>query len=143
MGATIVGFWPGMTQQQMEDQPGFFQDCKAWGDWMAQRYRHPEIIALHKSLGVEALLSHTTEGTKPSEVTWVSPKELEAAAKRLCDLVLAGDLRVQPMLKVYAEYSNDVDPIGQQCAQDLSDIAAIADFARKCGVLKMTLEVNW
>jgi len=143
MGASVAGFWPGITQEQYENQPVFWQDCKAWGDWMAERNNHPSIISLHKSLGVEALLSHTTEGMKPSQVDWVSPEQLAAAAKRLRDLVLAGDERVEPMLKVYAEYSADIDPVSQEFAQDLMDVAAIAEFAMACGVSKMTLEVNW
>ena len=110
---------------------------------MAERYKHPVLISLHKSLGVEALLSHTTEGMKLSEVAWVSPQELAAAARRLRDLVVAGDVRIQPMLEVYAEHSNDVDPVGQEFAQDLLDVAAIAEFAAKSGTSKMTLEVNW
>lgn len=143
MGASVVGFWPGITQEQLADQPGFFQDCKAWGDWMAERFTHPAIISLHKSLGVEALLSYTTDGMKPSEVAWVSPQQLALAANRLRDLVLTGDLRVQPMLRVYAEHANDVDPVDQEFAQDLLDVAAIAQFAMECDVSKMTLEVNW
>ena len=143
MGATVVGYWPGITHEQLESQPGFFNDSKAWGDWMAVRYEHPAIIALHKSLGIEPLLSHTTEGMKASEVAWVSPRQLASAATRLRDLVLANDERVQPFLQVYAEHSGDVDPVDQEFAQDLLDIAAIAEFAGKCGVPKMTLEANW
>ncbi|MDB5354037.1 MAG: hypothetical protein JWN24_490 [Phycisphaerales bacterium] len=143
MGATVVGYWPGITHEQLENQPGFFNDCKAWGDWMAVRYDHPAIIALHKSLGIEALLSHTTEGMKASEVAWVSPQQLASAASRLRDLVLANDPRVQPLLKVYAEHSNEIDPVDQEFAQDLLDVAAIADYASGCGVSRMTLEVSW
>ncbi|MDB5303722.1 MAG: hypothetical protein JWM97_1271 [Phycisphaerales bacterium] len=143
MGATVVGYWPGITQEQLENQPGFFNDCKAWGGWMAVRYEHPAIIALHKSLGIEPLLSHTTEGMEASEVAWVSPQQLASAASRLRDLVLANDPRVQPLLNVYAEHSNEIDPVDQEFAQDLLDVAAIADYASGCGVSRMTLEVSW
>lgn len=110
---------------------------------MAVRCKHPAIIVLHKTLGVEALLSHTTDGMRSSEVAWVSPRQLASAATRLRDLVLAKDARVQPILQVYAENSNDVDPVDQEFAQDLLDVAAIAEFAIECGAPKMTLEVNW
>jgi hypothetical protein len=80
---------------------------------------------------------------RSSEVAWVSPRQLASAATRLRDLVLAKDARVQPILQVYAENSNDVDPVDQEFAQDLLDVAAIAEFAIECGAPKMTLEVNW
>ena len=143
MGASVGGYWPGITSEQLENEPGFFNDCKGWGDWMAERYNHPTLIALHKELGVEALLSHTTQGMKASKVAWVSPEQLRAAATRLRELVLAKDSRVQPMLEVYAVNASDLEPVDQEFAQDLLDVAAIAEFASENGVSKMTLEVNW
>jgi hypothetical protein len=132
-----------MTDEQLADQPGFYNDCKAWGDWMATRYEHPDVIALHSELHLDPLLSHTTEGMSESEVSWVSPAQLAAAANHLRDRVLAKDPRVQQFLDVYSLHSNKVDPVDQEFAQDLADVAAIAEFAKKCGAPKMTLEVNW
>ncbi len=143
MGASVVGFWPGITREQLASQPGFFNDCKSWGDWMAEREGHPELLALHKSLGVEALLSHTTDRMKPSEVAWVAPEQLASAANLLRDLVLAGDPRIQPIIDAYEQGADQDEPTDQQLAQDLLDVAAIASFARQCGVPEMTLEVNW
>ncbi|HUO08818.1 MAG TPA: hypothetical protein VM008_10995 [Phycisphaerae bacterium] len=143
MGASVVGIWKGITQDQLADQPSFYNDCKAWGDWMAERYNHPELLALHKRLGIEPLLSHATEGMNEREVNWVSPEQLAIAASRLREMVLAKDERVQPMLKVYSQNANNVDPIEDEFARDLSDVAAIATFAKEHGVKKMTLEVNW
>lgn len=143
MGASVIGYWPGITDKQLGDQPGFYNDCKAWGDWMATRYEHPDVIALHESLHLDPLLSHTTEGMAESEVNWVSPEQLAAAADRLRDLVLARDSRVKRFLDVYSLHANEVDSVDQELAQDLADVAAIAEFAKACGVPKMTLEVNW
>jgi hypothetical protein len=64
MGASVAGFWQGMTRAQLDSHPCFSNDCKAWGEWMVERYKHPAIIALHKSLGVDALLSFTSAGIK-------------------------------------------------------------------------------
>jgi hypothetical protein len=143
MGASVSGYWPGITKEQLADQPGFYNDCKAWGNWMAERLSHPQVMAAHTALGVEALLSHTTEGMTESEVDWVSPQQLASAAMRLRELVLAKDSRVGPMLDVYARDANQVDPVDQEFAQDLWDVARIAEFARECGTHRMTLEVNW
>ncbi|MFN5944388.1 MAG: hypothetical protein ACK5ZG_13380 [Phycisphaerae bacterium] len=143
MGASVVGYWPGITEEQLADQPGFYNDCKAWGEWMAVRYDHPHIVALHRSLGLEPLLSHTTEGMKPSDVDWVEPHVLLSAANQLRELILAHDPRVKPLVQVYAQCANGFDDVEQEFAQDLADVAAIAEFVMSCGVAKMTLEVNW
>ena len=31
MGATVVAYWPDISEDQLESQPGFWNDCKAWG----------------------------------------------------------------------------------------------------------------
>ena len=72
MGASVVGYWPGITEQQLGSQPGFWNDCKAWGDWMAEREGHPDVLAALDALGVGALRSFITEGVAPSEVAWVT-----------------------------------------------------------------------
>jgi len=30
MGATVIAYWPGMTEAQFEAQPGFRNDDRAW-----------------------------------------------------------------------------------------------------------------
>jgi hypothetical protein len=37
MGASVVAYWPGITEDQAEAQPGFANDDRAWGNWMAER----------------------------------------------------------------------------------------------------------
>jgi len=43
MGASVIAYWPGITEQQIEEQPGFYNDSKAWGNWMAEREEEPEV----------------------------------------------------------------------------------------------------
>ncbi len=62
MGASVNGFWRGITDEQLESQFGFDNDCKAWGNWMANRLDHEEVINTLYELELEALLTHTTEG---------------------------------------------------------------------------------
>jgi len=37
MGASVVAYWPGITEEQLESQPGFYNDDEAWGNWIAER----------------------------------------------------------------------------------------------------------
>jgi hypothetical protein len=132
-----------MREEQLESQPGFFNDCKAWGDWMANRYDDPAVVEALKALDVAALLSHRTEGMDDAEVDWVTPNELAAAAQRLGALVRAGDSRTERIVASYALSANDVDPVEDEFARDLEDVAQIAEFAKSEGVERMTLDVNW
>jgi hypothetical protein len=143
MGASVSGYWPGITDEQRDSMTGFDNDCKAWGDWMAERYNHPDVLAAMKQLGVAALLSHITDGVSEDEVDWVSPGDLMQAAERLRELVLAQDPRVNRIVETYALSANGVGPVHEELAQDLADVRLIAKFSQEMGVPKMTLEVNW
>jgi hypothetical protein len=58
MGASVSGYWPGMTDEQRGSLTGFDNDCKAWGDWMAERYNHPDVVSTLKQLGVGAIVPY-------------------------------------------------------------------------------------
>jgi hypothetical protein len=143
MGASVSGYWPGITDDQRDSLTGFDNDCKAWGNWMAERYNHPDVLDAMKRLGVGALLSHITDGVEEDEVDWVSPDELMKAAERLRELVLAQDPRVKGIVGVYALSANGINPVHEEFAQDLADVRLIAKFSKEMGVPKVTLEVNW
>jgi hypothetical protein len=143
MGASISGYWPGMTDEQCGSLTGFDNDCKAWGDWMAERYNHPDVVSTLKQLGFGALLSHITDGVSEDEVDWVSPDDLMKAAEGLRELVLARDPRVERIVETYALGASPFSPVHEQFAQDLADVRLIAKFSKEMGVPKMTLEVNW
>lgn len=127
----------------MESQPGFFNDCKAWGDWMAEREQNPQVLAAVRHLGVGALLTFKTDGVEDGEVQWVKPNELKAAALRLRELVLAGHPDTAAIVESYAKSANQVDPVAEEFARDLADLAELAEFAAQEGAPKMTIEVNW
>ena len=73
----------------------------------------------------------------------MTPSELERAALRLRELVLAGHPDTKRILEIYAESANGIDPVNEEFARDLADIAALAGFATREGASRMTLEVNW
>jgi hypothetical protein len=143
MGASVFVYWPGITESQMEDQPDFANDCKAWGDWMAVREEHPEVLAAMDRFRVGALRTLRTDGVEDSEVDWVTPKDLSRAALRLRELVLAGNPDTKRIVETYAIGANAVDPVAEEFAQDLSDIADMAEWAKRQGATRMTLDVNW
>lgn len=143
MGASINVYWSGITEEQLESQPGFFNDDKAWGDFMAEREGEPEVLEAIRKLNATALLTHTTEGMTDEEVLWVSPSELRNATKNLREAIQAGRPETKIIIETYERNANDVDPITDELIQDLNDIKAIADWAESEGVNKMTLEVNW
>jgi len=143
MGASVNAYWPGITEDQIESQPGFYNDCKAWGDWMAEREGEPAAkLALH-SLGVEALLSHTTRGMKEREVQWVSPQQLAAAAGALIEAVKSGSSETKIILETYGRNANHSAPLDEEFIRDLDDVKAIAKWAEQEGAARITLEVNW
>jgi hypothetical protein len=143
MGASVSGYWTGITDEQRDSLTGFENECKAWGNWMAERYNHPDVLDAMNRLGVGALLSQITEGMEESEVDWVSPQQLMEAAEKLKDLVLAEDPRVKRIVETYSLSANGIDPVHEEFAQDLADVRLIAKFSKEMGVPKMTLEVNW
>jgi hypothetical protein len=80
MGKFVIGYWVGITEEQMGSQPGFWNDTKAWGEWMCERGKHQDVLHAMKRLGVSALLTCTTLGVADSEIEWAAASELERAA---------------------------------------------------------------
>jgi hypothetical protein len=132
-----------MTEEQFDSHPPFFNDCKAWGNWMAEREGVPAVADALRRLGAEALLSYKTEGIEDEDVDWVSPRQLRDAALRLREAVLAGAPETAVILETYARRSNNIYPVAEEFVHDLDDIAAAAEWAEREGAKMLTLEVNW
>lgn len=143
MGSSVIAYWPGITEEQLESQPGFYNDCKAWGDWMAEREGEPDVLQAIKELNAESILTHTTEGMTDDEVRWVSPTQLRDAARNLREAIHSRRPEAKLILETYERNANGVDPIADEFIRDLDDVEAIADWAEEEGAEVMTLEVNW
>jgi hypothetical protein len=76
MGATVIAYWPGMTEAQFESQPGFRNDDRAWGNWMAELETETEVCDAIRKLKAEAILTYKTDGMDDEDVSWVSPQQL-------------------------------------------------------------------
>jgi hypothetical protein len=143
MGASVIAYWPGIKEEQIDSQPGFYNDDKAWGDWMAEREDEPEVLNAIRRLGAEAILTHTTEGMEDEDVEWVSPKQLRDAVRRLREAIKDKRPEAKAILETYQRNANGIDPVDKEFIRDLDDIEAIANWAEKEGAERMTLEVNW
>ena len=87
MGASVIAYWPGITEARSESQPGFRNDEKAWGDWIAGRELEPAVDDALRTLKAEAILTFKTDGWDDDDVSWVSPQESDhkLGGKRRCD----------------------------------------------------------
>lgn len=141
MGATVNAYWPGITEEQREAGPDFYNDSKAWGEWMAEREEVPAVSDALKRLGAEALLTYKTEGVEDDEVDWVTPAQLRDAAARLREAVLAGSPDAGVILEPYTR--GRIPATAADFVRDLDDIVGLARWAEDEGATLMTLEVNW
>lgn len=110
MGASVVAYWPGITAGQRDAQPGFANDDKAWGDWMAEREGDPAVLRAVADLGAVALLTLKTDDWGDDDVAWVTPHELGRAALALRRAVEGRHPAVGRILASYARHANGVGP---------------------------------
>ena len=143
MGASVSPYWPGITPEQCELLPGFWNDFKAWGNWMAEREGHADVLKALSLLGVEAVRTHRTEGMNDAAVLWVTPHALAADALWLRHLVTTVTPGTRRIVETYAISANGVDSPEHELGQDLLDVAAIARHAAQLAVPLMTLQVDW
>jgi hypothetical protein len=143
MGASVIAYWPGITEQQIDSQPGFFNDDKAWGNWMAEREDDPLVLTAIQKLKAEAILTVKTDGWEDDDVTWVSPQQLREAVARLREAIQNGSPEARIILASYDRNANRVDPIADELLRDLQDIDVLTRWAEAEGATRMTLEVNW
>ena len=143
MGASIVAYWRGQTNEQWETMPGFRNDDKAFGNWMAAREEDDEVLEAVKRLNADAILTMKTDGWDDEDVTWVTPEQLRNAALALRAAVEAETPEAAVILKSYEIGANDIDPIAEEFIRDLDDIVDLTKWAEKQRATQMTLDVNW
>jgi hypothetical protein len=143
MGATVNTYWPGITDEQIYSQPGFYNDDKPFGDWMAVREEVPGALDAIRKLGAEAILSLKTDGWEDEDVNWVTPQQMREAARKLREAVAAGLPDTEAILEAYRPSAVPDEPLAEQFIRDLDDVIALTEWAEVEGASKMTLEVNW
>ena len=143
MGATVIAYWPGITEEQLDGQPGFRNDDRGWGNWMAERDGEPEVRQAVVDLGAAAILTEMTDGWDDDDVAWVTPQELRKAAQRLRHAVEQDHPGTRRLLAVYARHAHPGEPVAQQFLTDLADVEALSRWAEFHGTDRMTLQVTW
>jgi alkanesulfonate monooxygenase SsuD/methylene tetrahydromethanopterin reductase-like flavin-dependent oxidoreductase (luciferase family) len=143
MGASVIVYWPGITEEQLERQPGFWNDDRAWGNWMAEWESVPAVVDAVKKLKAEAILTYKTDGMDDEDVSWVSPQELRDAATTLRDAVLAGSAETRIILETYERNANRIDEVAKEFIRDLNDIITMTNWSEEEEATRITLEVNW
>lgn len=110
---------------------------------MAEREQEPDVRQVIEALGVGAILTYKTDGMDDSEVRWVTPRELQDAARRLRDAVEGGQWEIFRVIEVYARHTSGVGSASDEFVRDLEDVEALARWAEGQGAPRMTLEVGW
>ena len=143
MGASIIAYWAGITEQQLESQPGFYNDDRAWANWMAELGEQTELSDTVIKLNAAAILTYKTDPMEDDEVEWVTPQQLRDAANRLREEVLSESAAARILLDTYERGANRLEETATEFIRDLDDIIAIANWSETEGATRMTLEVNW
>jgi hypothetical protein len=91
-------------------------------------------------LGAGALLSHTTEAIKDSDIEWQSPESFTSAAGIVSQALTDGNPDALELLRAYGP---GYESPSREFLQDLADVATIARWALAHKVRQMTLAYNW
>ena len=143
MGASVIVYWPGITAEQIDSQPGFSNDDKAWGNWMAEREDGGTVLAAIRKLKAEAILTCKTDGWEDDDISWVSPQQLRDAVIGLREAIQSGTPAARIILASYERNANRIQPVAEEFLRDVQDIEALTRWAEAQGATRMTLEVNW
>jgi hypothetical protein len=143
MGASIVAYFPGVTGDQVDLQEGFWNDDRAWANFMVEQEKDPKVVEAMQKLNAGALLTFKTEEMDDEDIDWVTPQELRDACMKLRDAVRSGAPEAEPLLDAYSRGNNGIDPITDEFVRDLEDIIKLADWGEKMGTNQITLEVSW
>jgi hypothetical protein len=143
VSTTVTAYWPGITEEQLVEEPGLSDDGHNWGQWMAEREDKPDVLRAVVELGGPALLTTMTDGWEDDDVTWATPQALREAALRLAQAVRENRPGVARILEVYGRHAGGTTPLAEQFLTDLNEIAALATWAEAQGTDRMTLSVNF
>lgn len=143
MGAAIIAYFPGVTNEQIDLQEGFRNDHRAWANFMVEQEKDPKVVEAMQKLTAGALLTFKTEEMEDEDIDWVTPQQLRDACIKIRDAVRSGAPEAEPLLDAYSRGNNGIDPITDEFVRDLEDIIKLADWGEKLGTKQITLEVGW
>jgi hypothetical protein len=145
--------WPHKVQIENEEAapPRFESSGGAWAEWIAIMHADAQDAAFDalNDLGLGALLvalSTAAGDADPADddVQWATPDRLLAAAQSAHELLITKDARFAPLFALYckAAGSAPAEPQRQQMAQDLLDVAAMAQWALAHGKAYVAMDLD-
>ena len=143
MAATAIAYWLGITDQQLESQPPFYNSGYSWAEWLAALQEEPSATQSLTSLGAGALLTAMTDGMSDEEVLWVAPRELRAATERLRSAIEDNHPDTQPILDLYRRHRTEARSVVEEFLAVLTELEDLILWAEGEGAMRMTIEVNW
>src|SRR5688500_14218875 len=139
MGASIVAYFPGVTRGQINQQEGFWNDHRAWANFMVEQEKDPAVPEAIEKLNAAPLLTFKTEEMEDEDIDWVTPQQLRDACMKIRDAVRSGNPEAKPLLDAYAKGANGINPLSDEFVRDLEDIIKLADWGEKMGTNQITL----
>src|SRR5829696_1793942 len=133
MGASIIAYFPGVTDDQVDLQEGFWNDDKAWANFMVEQEKDPAILEAVKKLNAEAIMTFKTEEMEDEDIDWVTPQQLRDACMKIRDAVRSGASEAKPLFAASGRGANGINPVDQEFVRDLEDIIEIANWGEKLG----------
>jgi hypothetical protein len=143
VSTTVTVYWPGIIEEQLDEEPSLSDDGHNWGQWVAERQDKPDVLRAIAELGGPALLTVMTDGWEDDDVEWVTPQALREAAIRLAQAVRENRPSIALILEIYGRNADNTGPISEQFLTDLTKIAALASWAETQGADHITLSVNF
>ena len=141
--ANTAVVWPGITEEQ-SDHPALQLGFGGyWAEWMGLALAPGPVEDAVREHGLEPLLAHQAQGQEESEVTWTTPAELAAAARKLADLFRDGHEDVRPMLTLLDEAWGGSDLTAEEYVEHLEELARGAEHAAGQGAEAVATRVEF
>lgn len=116
--------------------PGFASGGAAWADWIARLHADDADATFDalNDLGLGPLVvvvSTAHDDPSDDDVQWATPNRLLGAAQLAHELLITKDARFAPIFALYVEAAGagSADAARERMAQDLLDVAAMAQWA--------------
>jgi hypothetical protein len=136
---------------ELDAAPAFQSAGQAWADWIGSMHSDEQDAAFDalNDLGLGPLIValSTADDVDPAgdaDLQWATPDRLLAAAQLAHELLITKDARFAPVFAVYSQAcrSGQSESDRQRMAQDLLDVAAMAQWALKSGKSYVAMDVD-
>lgn len=148
--------WPHKAIEKSENEeaapPRFASSGGTWAEWVALMHADAQDAAFDalNDLGLGALLvalstaAGDADPADDDDVQWATPDRLLAAAQAAHEMLITKDARFAPLFALYCKAAGATpsEPQRQQMAQDLLDVAAMAQWATAHGKAYVAMDLD-